>query len=264
MIGDSISIQKEKQFSKLFTICSIVSDNEEYSDMKNSFIEKGFKDNSVFLFADNTHKNNFDAYEAVNLFLQEADSEFIILVHQDVRCIDNCELLIQRLKELESLDPNWAVCGNAGGRSYKELFYHIDNNGTVRKSPLLPQKVYSLDENLLIVKKRANLAVCNDINGFHFYGTDICIMADMLGFNSYVVPFMVKHLSMGNLDSLEKFKPKFIAKYGEKFRSRFIQTSCTKFYLSNSKIKNKFFNSAIVFFFLKPALRIFNFLKRTN
>ena len=62
---------------------------------------------------------------------------------------------------------------------------------------------------------------------------------------------MVKHLSLGNLKDLKKHVGKFVNLYGKKIRSRYMETTCTKFYLSNSSFKNKVYNSSVIFFLVK-------------
>jgi hypothetical protein len=257
MQNSNTKIQFEKEYSIDFCICTIVTNMAEYILMKTSFENAGFMDNCAYLMADNTNGNIFNGYNAIRRFLQESTATYTIIVHQDVRCKDNIDLLKGCLSSLYSKDKNWAICGNAGGEDYKKLFYYIDNNRDVRKSNNLPQRVYSLDENLLILKTEKQLAISADIQGFHFYGTDLCIIADFLGYTSYVIPFMVAHLSKGNLTDMELNKPSFIQLYGRKLRARFVQTTCTKFYLSNSSIKNKFYNSSFIFALLKPYRRLF-------
>jgi hypothetical protein len=251
-------LQKDATYHTLdFTICTIVNDMAEYEIMKKTFVDNGFTDKCEYIIADNCNGNQFDAYQAISHFLKIAKGEYLIIVHQDVRVLDNKETLNNCLRTLDEKDEKWAICGNAGGEDYKKLFYSIDNNGDVRKSDNLPQQVFSLDENLLIIDTKKQLSISADIKGFHFYGTDLCIIADFLGYTSYVIPFMVQHLSSGNLADMELYKPSFIKLYGHKLRARFIQTTCTKFYLSNSTFKNKFYNSSIFFALLKPYRRLF-------
>ena len=256
------AISLKQDYSLLFSICSIVSKAHEYALMKESFISKGFAPQDCeYLIADNTAENTFDAYTAINRFLAEAKGKYIIIVHQDVRCVDDKDLLQKRLSELENTDPSWAVCGNAGGNGYKNAYYYLNDNGRLRQTGKLPAKVTSLDENLLIVKNGTNLSVSSDIKDFHFYGTDICIIADMLGYSAYVIQFMVDHLSSGDLTKMLEQQPAFVKKYGDKLRHRFIQTSCTKFYLSNGAAKNNFYNNAFVFFWVKAFNRLRNNFK---
>ncbi len=74
---------------------------------------------------------------------------------------------------------------------------------TCQNGFILLMKIYSS------LKTETLISVSANIHNFHFYGTDICIVADILGYTSYVIPFMVKHLSKGNLDDMELKNPLF-------------------------------------------------------
>lgn len=248
--------------SCIFSICSIITDEDEYNVMKQSFENCGFIDGCEYIIADNTQGNAFDAYQAVNRFIREAIGKYLVIVHQDVRCIDSRATLERCLAELDQKDNNWAVCGNAGGIGYHQLVHYINNAGTVVTCDNLPAKVSSLDENLLIINTRANMLVSADLQGFHLYGTDACIIADFMGYNCYVIPFMVKHLSLGNLPDLRRNLDHFLDRYGKKLHSRYVETTATKFYLSNARWKNRLFNSPVFFFFIKAGQRAKLLLKR--
>ena len=255
-------IRAVKEYNFRFCICTIVNDEAEYDLMKQSFENAGFTKDCHYLIADNTAVNNFDAYTAVRRFLQESDALYTIIVHQDVRCEDSRDVLNKCLQSLDEKDSSWAICGNAGAADYKRIIYHINIGGDERRSTGLPKRVYALDENLLIVKTETLISVSADIRSFHFYGTDICLVADILGYTSYIIPFMVKHLSKGNLDDMEIKRPAFVKAYGYKLRSRFIQTTCTNFYLGKSKNQNEFLNRKPIFFWLKAKTRLKNLLRR--
>ncbi|HTL10098.1 MAG TPA: hypothetical protein VL307_17610 [Chitinophagaceae bacterium] len=224
--------------------------------MKTSFEERGFTDDCEYLIADNCQGNQFDAYSAIRHFLQQARGKYLIIVHQDVRCLDNREQLTHCLAQLTAMDTRWAVCGNAGCMGYHEDLMHINIAGKIVTSRNLPGQVSSLDENLLIVNADARLTLSADLRGFHLYGTDICIIAHLLGYTCYVIPFMVKHLSFGNLKDLKKHIHLFTDAYGKKLQSRFIATTCTKFYIGDSVFTTRLLNAAPFFFFVKLVQRI--------
>jgi hypothetical protein len=242
--------------SKLFSICTIVNNHDEYLLMKESFENCGFKEQCEYLIADNTISNQFNAYEAISRFIKESQGKYLVVVHQDVRCIDQQNDLINCLDNLTQLDDKWAICGNAGGKGHHQNILHINSNGKIIQHTNLPAKVHSLDENLLIIKKATNITISPDLGGFHLYGADLCLIADFLGYSSYVIPFMVKHLSTGNLKDLKKHVPAFVNAYGRKLRSRYIQTTCTNFYLSCSVFNNKLYNFPPVYFFVKAYQRL--------
>ena len=263
MIYKSLSTTTEPA-AHLFSICSVITNKEEYTLMRQSFETCDFTDGCEYIIADNTHGNIFDAYQAIGRFIRESQGKYLIIVHQDVRCIDNRSHLEKCLDDLGQKDNKWAICGNAGAIGYHQFVHHINNAGRIITNTNLPARVSSLDENLLIINKAASITISSDLNGFHLYGTDLCIIADFLGYNCYVIPFMVKHLSQGNLKELSKNVDKFIDQYGKKIRSRYVETTCTKFYLSNSVSKNKIYNSSFVFFFVKAAQRIKLLSKRLS
>lgn len=257
-------IEKNARYRYRFSFGTLLTNESEYAAMRQSFEQCGFGSDCEFLVADNSKGNQLDAYEAIRRFLQEADGEYVILVHQDVRCVDNRSVLEARLAELEQRDAQWAVAGNAGGIGYKQFVHYLDNNGKIKMDQRVPITVSSLDENLLIVKNGKGITVSADIGDFHFYGTDICQVAQFLGYRCYVIGFMVQHLSSGNLEKMYAHQPAFIEAYGRKLQHRFVQTTCTKFYLSHSPARNRFFNQSFVFFWVKAAQRIKNLLRKNT
>lgn len=251
------TIEKNKtSYNFLFTICTIVTDMKEYDSAKQGFENCGFSENCEYLIADNTLGNQFSAYEAIAAFIKRSSGRYLIIVHQDVRCIDHKEKLIECLAELTQLDENWAICGNAGNLGYREKRYYINNAGEEIITHGLPARVSCLDENMLIINRDTNLTISADLDGFHLYGSDLCLVADFLGYNCYVIPFMVKHLSTGNIDELQLHSGKFISQYGKKLRGRFIETTCINFYLSNSAWKNNLFNSPFFFRLVKFSQKL--------
>jgi hypothetical protein len=238
-----------------FSICTLVTNKQEYNQMQQSFISCGFTDDCEYLMIDNSQGNVHDAYSAIRYFLNTAKGKYVIVVHQDVLCVDTATHLKNCLLTLTQKDDKWAICGNAGAKGYHQEIMYINTSGRIETTQNLPCKVNSLDENLLIIDAQKRLTISADFGGFHFYGTDLCIIADFLGYTSYVIPFMVNHLSSGNLKDMEKYRKPFINTYAKKLQGRYIQTTCTKFYLSNSSFKNKLYNTPFIFFFIKAWQR---------
>ena len=239
----------------LFSVCTLVTNREEYKDMLTSFQNAGFNEsNSEFLYINNSEKNQFDAFKGIRHFLTHARGQFIILCHQDILLqYDNIKVLLKCLNDLELLDPNWAILGNSGGVSFNKLALRIsDPHGYNQYIGTFPIKVTSLDENFLLLKKEANLSISNDIDGFHLYGTDLCIIADILGYTAYAINFHLYHKSGGNADySFFTVLNKMQNKYRIALRSRRIQTTCIGFYLSNSKLLIRIMESKIIKSILK-------------
>ena len=244
--------------SYIFSICSLVTDFNQYEFMRKSFEEKGFDVGSCeFLCVDNSIENQCDAYEAINHFLRTARGRYVILCHQDIILQDDdYSVLLKRIAEVESCDPAWGLLGNAGGRSFNEYSIRIsDPHGTdTRRGGPFPARVMSLDENFIVVRAAANLAASRDIGGFHLYGTDLCLIAAILGYSAYVVDYHLQHLSGGDsgrkIDthfySFAQSRRRFIAKYQRALAPRWLNTTCTRMYLSGNRLRNAICNLRMV------------------
>jgi len=244
-----------------FSICTLVTRENEYSEMIESFVEKGFtKDRCEYLHINNSSGKGLDAYKGLNLFLQTAKGKYIIICHQDILLLEHgYEHLTQKISEINLLDENWGILANAGGLNYKWVAVNITTGkGRVFKEAELPLKCSTIDENFFIVKKSANIALSNNLKGFHMYGTDICLIADILGYSSYVIDFHLLHKSDGNADAVfYQNKKQLIDKYNHAFRSRYMATTCTKLFISGSSATYWFFNSKLVKFFVRKYNKFF-------
>lgn len=258
-MSSSIEIAKKiiglEKTDYLFSICTLVTRKSEYEEMLASYVDKDFTtDICEYLYIDNSEKCTYEAYEGLNIFLQQAKGEYIILCHQDILIHDNDKNdLLNLISEVDLKDPNWGILSNAGGINLKWIATHItQGNGNIIKEDYLPLKVKTVDENFIIVKKSANIALSRDLKGFHFYGTDICIIADILGYSSYVIGFNLTHKSDGKVDeSFFKLNQELKKKYKKAFQNRFIATTFSKFYLSGTPLYYYFNNLAPVLFIVR-------------
>jgi hypothetical protein len=232
-----------------YSVCTLVNSQSQYSDMVESFLSHGFtNDDCEYLFIDNSTENRYDAFSGINKFLTLAKGKYIILCHQDLLLIsDGRKKLDSILEHLSQLDPNWGICGNAGGKYPSRYVIRItDPYGDDQFTEPLPAKVTALDENFLIVRRDANLAASHDLHGFHLYGADLCAIADFLGYNAYVVDFHLRHLSGGNKGlTYGKIRTDMIAKYGRALRPRMLATSSTLVFLRRRGILGRILNGYI-------------------
>ncbi len=257
---DSIVEQAHPKYS----ICTLLTDIEQYQDALSSFRDAGFVEPECeYLYIDNTAENKYDAYSGVNKFLQASKGDYIILCHQDlILHADKKDRLDAVIDEITELDKDWALLGNAGGTVPGQQAYHLTEYADEDKHYLrrgrFPAKADSLDENFIIVRKSANLGASNDLKGFHLYGTDLCMIARILGYSAYVVDFHLWHLGGASTQApvvegshatstFDKTKENLITKYQRVKTPRFIQTTCTIFYVSGSRFKNFLFNRKHVF-----------------
>lgn len=211
----------------LYTVGTLVNDRSQYAEMVASFRAHGFdKTSCEFIPA----YNPVSAYSALNGLLAAARGHHVILCHQDVRLLVDVRSDLDRcLAQLEARHPDWAIAGNAGGAAPGRLAMRIsDPHGENRRIGDLPARVMSLDENFLIVKSAARVGFSRDLDGFHLYGADICLAADMMGYGAYVIDFHLRHLSPGRKDaSFARAEAAFRSKWAHALRPRWMQTTCT-------------------------------------
>lgn len=228
-----------------FSVCTMVTDWDEYDGCMASFAQRGFDaDTCEFIVLDNSAGNRADGYVALNEFLQAARGRFVLICHQDVLLLEHGRReLEERLAALDRHDPHWGVCGNAGytadGWPVLNLS-HPAKERDVLGAPF-PVRVVSLDENFLLVRRAANLAVSRDLSGFHHYAVDLCTMADILGWNSYVIDFFLRHNSAGTLDaSYDRSREAIAAKYARALRPRWAHVITLRpFLLSGSRLHHR-------------------------
>ena len=230
-----------------------------YEAMLASFRERGVDaPDCEFLHIDNTGTEQTEAYAGLNQLLNRSRGRYVILCHQDVRLIgDGREKLDVALTALEQRDPCWALAGNAGGEGPGRLALRItDPHGTDTRVGDLPVRVATLDENFIVVKRAARIGFSRDLAGFHFYGADICLVADILGYTSYVIDFHLQHLSPGN-KSADFFvaQSAFRAKWSRALRSRWLQTTCALVPISGDRL-GRLIGSAAAAPLAKIALRL--------
>jgi hypothetical protein len=231
-----------------FSICTLVTRPAEYAEMMASFVQQGFTPaDCEYLYVQNTDGNQFDGYSGYNLFLQEARGEFIILCHQDILLrFDGRKVLEQRLAELTAAHPDWAVAGNAGAKwswGAPMTALRISDDAGEHDTGHFPICVEALDENFMVVQRAANLCLSHDLAGFHFYATDLCRIANILGRTAWVIDFHLFHKSRGNLnEQFYEVRDQLIRKYGRALRGGALQTVCTRVYLSSHAFTRWGFN----------------------
>ncbi len=216
-----------------FSICSIVNRPAQYAEMVKSFRAGGFTEAAgcEFLYLDNSSGNNYESYSGYNIFLRVARGQYVILCHQDVFLIeDGLDRLNEVIEELDALDPDWALFGNSGGywpcRQAIRIRDKIGDN-QAHGAPF-PRKCHSLDENFIVVRADANLALSKDLKGFHLYGTEICLVAAALGHHSYVADFYLYHAGEANIDpTYGLIRAAMIRKYSRVLAMRMLKTPCS-------------------------------------
>jgi hypothetical protein len=225
----------------LFSVCTLMTDPQQYAAMKASFVEHGFNpDRAEFLQIDNRQGNALDAYRGLSRLLDEAKGRYVILCHQDLLLLDDGSAELEaQLKGLEARDPKWAIAGNSGiTEDHRHVLHISDPHGDDQRKGILPERVNSLDENFLIVRRDSGIRPSQELSGFHLYGTDLCLQARSAGLSAWVIDFHLRHLSPGRMDegfyrAQDSFERIWGAKIG---RTEIVSTTCTRLILGNGVV----------------------------
>ena len=146
-----------------------------------------------------TYEGFRSASAAYNRALDEAEADFLILVHQDVYLprfyLDRLDVALRRLDEIA---PDWAVAGVVGADSEGVLHGRVWSTGVgdvIGGDGTLPARVETLDEMILILKISAGLRFDEGLPGFHLYAADIIEIAASAGFSTWVIDAPAVHHS---------------------------------------------------------------------
>jgi len=234
-------VQNEEVNDVTFSVCSLVRDQEKYDRLLASFAEHGFTpENSEFLAADNRKANQFDGYSWHRHMWPECRGEYVIYCHEDVELIgDGFDELLAALKALDEEDPRWLVAGVAGSpwrplnHSFTNAALHItDVFGSDRRRGTVPARVETLDECFIVMRRRRPVLNSYDLSGFHYYGPDICLQAELLGGTAYAIEFHIHHYGRAIGDeSFKKSRQAFCTKYRKYFPGRIMHATTGRFAL---------------------------------
>jgi glycosyltransferase involved in cell wall biosynthesis len=136
------------------------------------------------------------AAKAYNDAIDHADNDLMVFAHNDMIFPEPwLDQLEQAITFLDGTDPAWGVlgcCGVAHDGSFHVWAYH-PTQGLLGKPFDLPVPVQTLDEIILIFRKRSGLRFDENLPYFHLYGTDICMRAAKQGMKNYAIPAYCIH-----------------------------------------------------------------------
>jgi hypothetical protein len=223
-------VQNRDESDLMFSVCSLVRDQAVYDRLLATFGALGFTaENAEFLAADNRNGNQFDGFSWHKHMLPKCRGRYVIFCHEDVELIDcGYAELVARIEALEAADPQWLVAGVAGSpwrplnHSVTAQALHIsDVFGTDRRLGSVPCRVESLDECFILMRRLKPVLNSYDLAGFHYYGADLCLQAEMLGGRSYAIDFHLLHKGRARADeTFEKIRQQFRQKYRRYFPGR--------------------------------------------
>ncbi len=213
-----------------FSVCALVQSQDRFDRLIASFVRLGFTAATTeFLAADNRAGNQFDGYSWQGPLLAQARGRYVIFCHDDIELIDQGhDDLSALLDDLTARDPMWLLAGIAGGRfrpathSRLMLTFHIsDIYGQDRRRGAMPAQVETLDECFILMRHARPVLPSTDLSGFHFYGPDLCLQAELQGGSAWAIDFHLRHHGRGTKgESFADCRDRFIAKYARIFPGR--------------------------------------------
>jgi glycosyltransferase involved in cell wall biosynthesis len=171
------------------------------------------------------------AAAAYNNAIDKATNDFVIFVHQDVYLPESWLSDLQiALGFMDQIDPAWGVLGCWGitERGQARGFLYTTDQGVIGDSFKEPVPVQTLDEVVLVLRRSSGLRFDMGLQGWHFYGTDICMTAASQGMKSYAISAFCVH----NTKDLTLALPKSFYQCYRHVKRRWrqylpIHTSCT-------------------------------------
>lgn len=222
-----VPMADEHEFT--FSVCSLVRDRKRYEEMVRSAEKHGFTSkNSEFIAADNRDRNEFDGYNWQKRLYRECRGRYIVYCHEDIEFIDGgFDELVRLLEQLDEVDETWLVTGVAGsgwrtdnGEHRRQVTRISDKNGS-RRVGVFPGRVESLDECFIVTRRDKPIFGSYDLSGFHFYGADLCVAAELMGGSAYSIDFHLYHHGQGQRGpSYRQAKRAFAEKYTDIFPGR--------------------------------------------
>lgn len=137
------------------------------------------------------------ASQAYNAALDEAQGDIVVFVHQDIYLPENWfETVARSIEALDARNVPWGVLGSFGSRmdAHGGLGRVFTRGLGLHGNPIsLPEKVDSLDEIVLILRKPSGLRFDANLPSFHMYGVDICMEARRMGLETFAIPAFCVH-----------------------------------------------------------------------
>jgi GT2 family glycosyltransferase len=194
-----------------FSIITLVRNLDDYKEFLNT-LRKQVGQHTIEIIAIPNFFNSFtSAYKGLNTGIDVASGEIILLCHEDI-LVPTVWLnkIKSNIVDLFSTQEKVGILGMAGiSLNNAPIYYLTNSSGTVLNNyGKHRMEVQSLDELCLITLKSNNLKF-NDkaFNGFHFYGSDICLNSKLKGFKNFAIDAHCYHKSDGskNLKTHESF-----------------------------------------------------------
>jgi hypothetical protein len=199
-----------------------------------------FPTETEFLILENS-AGEWNSYSAIRHFIKNGKGDFIVILHDDISFNSvQYNQLVKEIQRVTNIDPKASLFGVAGISidRHRGVGHFYDGQGEHNLGFHKSGQVDSLDECLLVIKKGVGINVSDELNGYHFYGSDLCVNARQKGLSCYVIDFPITHFSTGNINgSFFEAREEFEKHLQKKRLNQFITTTCTVLYGGSNPLK---------------------------
>lgn len=187
----------------------------------------------------------------------KATGEYLIFIHPDVRFLSK-HALYDILQEIKGI-PAFGVIGVAGcpaelvnrNRVIYSSMLHGENKKRAGIPLNIPIKVQTVDECLFVQRKEYFDKVgFTHKEGWHLYAVEQCLRAEQDGFNNYVVPSNIWHISDGK--SLDPNYVKQISLLTKEYSNEYAYINTT---VKKWKTKGFFARAYLVYYYYKQVIK---------
>lgn len=218
---------------KSFSLITIVNKKSVYEDFKENLNTQKDVDYQLIR-VKNDHNQFRSARVAYNQALEKATGDYIVFLHPDMRFLDKYALR-DVLNQVTTL-PNLGVAGISGclfklhhhRSTVVSTIVHGDPAHRFGQSIEKPIKVQTVDECFFVISREfCKQHPFSNIDGWHMYAVEQCLVALLNNKVNYVVPCRMWHRSTGFSENWQYIQTgrKIVQIYGKYFSS--INTTVT-------------------------------------
>lgn len=218
--------------NKTVSVICVSNNRKILMEVLMNSLAKQTVDDFETIVVDTKEKSFTSAASALNYGATLANGDFLVFVHQDVEV--SAEFIEQVITLCNQYE--FGIAGVAG-TTFEEKFavYSSVKDGKEKKQVGIINKtvreVYSLDECVLIVKKKEFHGFSNLGNTWHFYGVEYSIECNKQGKAVLLFPLPIYHVSNGMSMDATYFHTLLVV--GRKHKDLKIIRSCCGFFRNN-------------------------------
>jgi len=206
---------RQKEINMLFSIFSTYYDKSIFKEFTDQSILEQNYDNYEYLPIDNSDNRYLSAGHAYNDKAFDANGEYLIFMHQDVKLYSQAWLAT--LAELVN-SYQFGIAGCSGVSDSGQRLGFIKDRKTIWGRPFCtPQDAQTVDESIMIIPKNVfvSLRGFDPTLGWNTYGADFSLKCLAQKMKVMVFPLFLWHNSPSVLRGVEKVLWQLQQRYGQ-------------------------------------------------